>query len=174
MQAKYLIKNLVLVVKKLLRNKFKPCKFLHLKMTEENEVIRGRKSYYICKNCDNKFTTRKQLERHLQMILGCAYLRNTDETLKKLMNKKFSALENNIESLKLDMVSIDSKNRSRRLKCIKDNFIAIERLYKNHGNLYTKEDSELLLEFIEDYRKEILQLVKTHYELISRVTLDDI
>jgi len=133
-----------------------------------------RKAYYICQSCQNKFPNRKQLERHLTKILGCVYLKDTSTELKKIFEKKFMSLELGIESLKLDFEHIDPINRSRRIKYIKGIYIVIERLYKNHGHLYKEEESELLGEFIEDYKNEIEILIKNHYTILSKLTINDI
>lgn len=134
----------------------------------------SRKSYYICQSCQNKFVSCKDLERHLLKIKGCLFLNNTCETLKKLMTKLITDLDFSIQSLRIDMNSIDVLNRSRRIKAIKHTFIKIERLYENQSHLYDKNDALVLREFIDEYKDDIIELAKTHYALISDITLADI
>jgi len=136
--------------------------------------VRSNKSYYVCKTCSNKFNTMKDLNRHLLRIKGCFFLSNTEDAVKNLMTKYITSLDTNLESLKLDITTLNTHNRVRRLKTLKDTYFTIKRLYNNQIHLYDKNDAILLKEFIDDYEKELLSLIGIHNNLSNKVTLDDI
>lgn len=137
--------------------------------------MNSTKCFFTCRTCNNKFHTKLDMEKHFMKVKGCKYYYDSEDILKGLFYKLFQTLDNNLETLKFDISSLNMVKRSRRLHQVKLNFIKIERLYNNQEHQYSEEDRDILKKFIEDYRNDILELIKLHYSLIeSNITLDDI
>jgi len=137
----------------------------------------SNKAYYICEICDNKFTSKACLQKHLLSMKSCELKNRTQSVLDDLVLRRFNNFEVSLRSLEMDIKNIIERDNEydisykiyieQKISRTKGNLLEIKRIIKKNESVYSEEKSKELDGYYELYEKDLVDIINKFWDIES-------
>ena len=135
------------------------------------------KAYYICEICDNKFTSKACLQKHLLSMKSCELKNRTQSVLDDLVLRRFNNFEVSLRSLEMEIKNIIERDNEydisykiyieQKISRTKGNLLEIKRIIKKNESVYSEEKSKELDGYYELYEKDLVDIINKFWDIES-------